>query len=778
MSRILLLLDHRENRRLLAESLAPHFEIVVPASDEALNSNFDVGIVDGVALDRLWPQLEARKQVELPAFLPFLFVASRRDVGMATRHLWKSIDDLIFTPIEKVELLARVRGLSERRRLSLEYGGFLLRTTSNAILLLDRAGRVVQWNPSAEHIFGWSETEVLGKLPPWCLREENGELHRLLEATWRGDDFSGLETRCSRKDGQVIDLLVAATPLRDASGMTTHAVCLVIDITESKRATELQRRRLSELEALDQVTSVLRQARTVDEALPILLNETLAVLGFPAGGIWLFDSAKGHLHAAVASGWFEDLREAPMKPGEGIAGSVFASGRAHISREFVKDERLRPSDKEHIPPGWGGACMPIQALEKVVGVFFIACSLPREIQPDEVKLLEALARMAGITLQRMELHQAALHRARQLEALHEIDRAISGTMGLNIILDTLCRQTAAELRVDAAGVLLLDPTSLTLRFAAGHGFRTQAYRRSQVQMGKGQTGLAVLERRTVHCPDLKSAIPAFTRADLLQQEGFVTYIATPLVTKGEIKGVLEIFQRAPFHPDHEWWGFLEKLAVQGAIGIENAQLFEGLQRSNLELSLAYDATIEGWARALELRERETEGHTRRVTDLMVRLAQAAGMSNAELVHVRRGALLHDIGKLGIPDEILLKPSKLTDEEWSIMRRHPQFAYDMLSPIQYLRPALDIPYCHHEKWDGTGYPRGLKGEQIPLAARLFAVVDVWDALRSDRPYRQVWPEEKVREYIREQAGKHFDPKAVELFLQMTEGKTDEQTQETG
>src|SRR4030095_309227 len=148
----------------------------------------------------------------------------------------------------------------------------------------------------------------------------------------------------------------------------------------------------------------------------------------------------------------------------------------------------------------------------------------------------------------------------------------------------------------------------------------------------------------------------------------------------------------------------------------------------------YDSTIEGWSRALDLRDRETEGHTIRVTEMTLKIARIAGMADAELVHLKRGALLHDIGKMGIPDAILLKPDKLETEEWVIMRRHPVYAYELLLPIEYLQPSLDIPYCHHEKWDGSGYPRGLKGEQIPLAARLFAVIDVWDALRSDRPYR--------------------------------------------
>jgi putative nucleotidyltransferase with HDIG domain len=194
-------------------------------------------------------------------------------------------------------------------------------------------------------------------------------------------------------------------------------------------------------------------------------------------------------------------------------------------------------------------------------------------------------------------------------------------------------------------------------------------------------------------------------------------------------------------------------------------MFNSLQRSNVELMLAYDTTLEGWSKALDLRDKETEGHTQRVTEMTVRLAQVMGFKDNELVHIRRGALLHDIGKMGIPDSILLKAGPLTDEEREIMCHHPAYAYEMLYPISYLRPALDIPYCHHEKWDGTGYPRGLKGDQIPLAARIFAAVDVWDALRSDRPYRAGWPVERVREHIQSLSGTHFDPEVVDVFLEM-------------
>ncbi len=190
-------------------------------------------------------------------------------------------------------------------------------------------------------------------------------------------------------------------------------------------------------------------------------------------------------------------------------------------------------------------------------------------------------------------------------------------------------------------------------------------------------------------------------------------------------------------------------------------------RSNIELSRAYESTLEGWSRALDMRDNETEGHTQRVTELTIHLARIMGLSDADLVHVQRGALLHDIGKLAIPDSIMFKPGALTDDQVATIRRHPDYAYALLSPIAYLHPALDIPYCHHEKWDGTGYPRGLKGKEIPLAARIFAVVDVWDALRSNRPYRPAWPDRKAKDYIREQAGKHFDPQVVKVFLQMLE-----------
>ena len=319
---------------------------------------------------------------------------------------------------------------------------------------------------------------------------------------------------------------------------------------------------------------------------------------------------------------------------------------------------------------------------------------------------------------------------RQLDhfkVLSVIDRAIAANFDLRLSLSEILAHVTIELGIDAADILILNSNSQMLEYGADRGFRTKAVRKTQVRLGETYAGRAALERQLVQIPNLKNEPESLFLTTLLAGEDFVCYYGMPLIAKGQVKGVMEIFHRATHEPDAEWFDFLNALAGQAAIAIENSTLFESLQRSNSELTLAYDATIEGWSRALDLRDRETEGHTQRVVEMTVNLARLFGMNEAELVQVRWGALLHDIGKMGVPDEVLHKPGPLTAEEWEIMKKHPSFAYEMLSPIRYLRLALDIPYCHHEKWDGSGYPHGLKGAQIPLAARIFAVVDVWDAL---------------------------------------------------
>ena len=536
---------------------------------------------------------------------------------------------------------------------------------------------------------------------------------------------------------------------------------------ERARLFEETRRRLDELEAVNRISTALRAAQTLDEMLPRLLNETLAVLSTDAGSIWLYDQASNALHKRIESGWLAPTSQVPIKPGEGISGSVFATGEAYVSREYATDPRTHPVVRKESPVGWGGACVPIRTADEVIGVFFASVQLPRELTPSEVHLLTTIAEIAGNSIHRTRLHDQTQQHLQRLASLHTIDQAISASLDLRVTLDVLLNQVISQLRVDAAAILLLKLPTQMLEYAAGRGFRSNAIARSRLRIGDDFAGRAALERQMINVPDLRSTESAFARAQLLADERFVTYFGVPLVAKGQIKGVLEIFHRTPLHPDRDWLEYLKTFAGQAAIAIDNAEMFENLQRSNAELVLAYDTTLEGWSRALDLRDKETEGHTQRVAETALRFANALEIEGMELGHIRRGALLHDIGKMGISDTILLKPGPLTEEEWGIMRRHPTYAYELLSPIGYLRPSLDIPYCHHEKWDGTGYPRGLKGDEIPLAARIFAVVDVWDALRSDRPYRAALSATEALEYIRAQAGKHFDPRVAEVFLHIIE-----------
>lgn len=375
---------------------------------------------------------------------------------------------------------------------------------------------------------------------------------------------------------------------------------------------------------------------------------------------------------------------------------------------------------------------------------------------------------AGLTLfndvtEQRKAEEQIQRQLRHLASLRAAEMAITASMDLPLTLRVLLDQVIGQLGVDATDILLLNPTTLSLEYAADRGFKTGFARGTHLRMGKGFAWEAVSDRKIIQASRNSNRQPNYLDSPELSSEGFNSYIGTPLIAKGVVKGVLEIYQRSSLNPDSEWMEFLEAIAGQAAIAIDNAGLFEEVQRTNLDLTISYDATIEGWAHALELRDGETEGHSKRVCRMTMSLAASLDVPEEGMVHIRRGALLHDIGKMGIPDSILLKPGPLTPDEWKIMRMHPIYGRDLLFEVEYLRPAVEIPFCHHERWDGTGYPQQLKEEEIPLAARIFTVVDVWDALTSDRPYRPRWNEEDARQYLIEQSGKQFDPRVVEAFL---------------
>ena len=655
-----------------------------------------------------------------------------------------------------------------------------------AITSLDPAGIIISGNAGTENIKGYGRDEIIGRHFSCYFADEDvqsGQPEHELEVAAR-EGRAKVEGWRVRKDGSRFWAEVVITAPRDGDGNLIGFSKVTRDLTERLHAVESLRQAHDQLEnrvrertselaeanraLLDQVTERNRMqealAREREFLVAVLQNINDGVVACDAEGvITLFNRATEELHKLpaapiTADQWSEHYnlyRPDAMTP---MPKEEIALYRA-LQGEVVHDFEL-----VIIPKGGSARTM---------------LSDGQPLFDAQGKKLGAVVVMHEITeRKRAEEHIQALntrleHRLQRLGVLRRIDLAINACLDVRVTLATLVDLITPQLHVDAVDILLLDPYTHRLEYAQGRGFRESEITRTSLRLGEGLAGRAAIERRPV------SGMPGeidwgSSRTAALEREGFVAYYAVPLLAKGQVKGVLEVFHRSPMEPDAEWLDYVNTLGGQAAIAIESASTFNQLQRSNDELVLAYDSTIEGWSRALDLRDKETEWHSHRVSEMTVRLARRMGISGSELTNLYRGALLHDIGKMGIPDTILLKPGPLNSDEWQVMRRHPEYANDLLSPIPYLRPALDIPYCHHEKWDGTGYPRGLRGEQIPRAARLFTVVDIWDALLSDRPYRKGWQEERVIDHLRSLSGTHLDPEALDAFLQMLatdEGRLD-------
>ena len=644
----------------------------------------------------------------------------------------------------------------------------IIEQSSDGILLTDETGKVIKCNPAMERISGLTGADLIGQ-PIWDvipltfhdfdLENEpynnlKAEIIELLHNGKTGLNGQMNEHEFKNLDGSLRLIQHLIFPIRIGNGFM--ACSFIRDVTEQK-----QRER--EREAIVKVSSALRSISSREAMLPVLLVQSCALLEGTGASIELIDPISGDLVIELGYKNLEKFTGIRIpKSEDGISWQVITSGKSYINQDVMKDSRkiLPDFDMQKAV-----VVVPLIAQEKKIGCLWV--NRETEFLDSEVNILAAIADMAANAIQRETLHEQTVQGMERLAALHAIDIMINTSLDLNLTLNVLLQQVTVQLGVDAVDVLLPDSKTGWLVYAAGRGFLIEDNPHTPLNPAAIFAGQAASERHLVHIADLREKILEDGQFYDLAAEKFISYYGFPLISKGEVKGVLEIFHRSLLRPDPDWLDFLEALASQAAIAIDNAQLFTGMQRTNVELAQAYDATIEGWSRALDLRDEETEFHTQRVTGLTLDLARALEIGEDELVQIKRGCLLHDIGKMGIPDRILLKTGPLTDEEWMVMRNHPVYAYELISPIAFLRPALDIPYRHHEKWDGSGYPSGLSGEEIPMAARIFAIIDVWDALLSDRPYRLAWEKERALKHIIEQSGKHFDPSIVNTFLEFIE-----------
>ena len=605
---------------------------------------------------------------------------------------------------ERKKLFTKAQQSEEKYRTMIE-------NSNDLIWTLDKKGNFTYFNKKAEEVSGYKLTEWLGKSFAPLIPQD--DLHRIKEIfieTINGNP-KHYDVDIYRKDGTLFSLSVNTAPIFK-SDKIIETVSFGHDITTRKQSEQEHKTILKT--AFDGFWINDKEGRFLD------VNDSYCqMIGYPR---------KELLTMSITD---VEVIEKPEETIKHIKKIIEQGSDRFETRHKSKDGKI----------------------------------IDLEVSVNYIRERERLYVFLRDITERKQIEEVIQLQLKRLGVLRSIEKAITASLDLRVTLDVLLDQITTNFGVDAAALLLLNQHSQILEYVVSKGFRSSALKYTRLKLGESNAGRAAIERQILTIPNLKKEPGGFISSKLFNQEDFVTYCVVPLIAKGEVKGVLELFYRSRVDCDPEWLEFLETIADQAAIAIDNATLFEKLQSSNVELTLAYDTTIEGWSHAMDMRDKETEGHTQRVTEMTLRIAQEMGIKEEEFVHIRRGALLHDMGKLGVPDNILLKPGPLTDEEWVIMKRHPQLAYEMLYQIEYLRPALDIPYCHHERWDGTGYPQGLKGEEIPLAARIFAVVDVWDALNSDRPYRPAWTKEKVREHICSLSGTHFEPNVAEVFLKM-------------
>jgi len=622
-------------------------------------------------------------------------------------------------------------------------------------MVISGINNIIEWvNPAFCQMVGYTKEECIGHDITSILDSDLNPktLYEKMRSTLNSGKIWHGQLLQKRKDGTHFVQEQLITPVRDNEGKITHFIDVLRDVSERER-------REQELHLVAEISAALRTAENRNQIIQNLLDALIQYFEVEGTSIQIIDYDRELFITEEGRGIWKNLKglERPLK--QGVSYQVFLNQKSFLTKALERD--VPAQDTQFMENCTSLAAAPLITKKRVMGLLWIGSA--RNLGENDLRLLTAAANIAANALQRAELFEQSLQKVDQLDALRIIDQTINSSLDLQFTLNVILEQTKRLLGVDTIAILRYHEREGILKVAADRGFNHE---------GLGITEIPTndeLIKKILNHPEIleENELPAYEKTQLLEYleaNGFIGSHSVPLIINDEIKGVLVVFHRQAYTATQEWKNIFENIAAQTAIAIDHSELLMGLQSANVNLMKAYDETIEGWAHALEIRDQETEGHSRRVTDMTITLARLMGVEENQIEDIKRGALLHDIGKMSIPDSILNKPGPLDTNEWIMMREHPTIAYHLLQSIDYMKNALVIPYCHHEKWDGSGYPQGLVGEQIPLAARIFAVVDVYDALTSDRPYRKAWSVEDTLEYIREQSGKHFDPQIVSVFLE--------------
>ena len=683
------------------------------------------------------------------------------------------------------EALQRAQAEVEIRESKEIYRRFF-QISRDAVFITSEDGSWIDMNQSAIDLFGYPKKEQLLSVSIFDLYQEPKEREAYTRAIKEKGYTKDYPLKLRKKDGSIFDALVSST-LYEVDNKIVGYQGIIRDISQDLKIEEERRQLLNQQAVIDELSVDVGSILELEKLYESIISHILKLFDVNTFIISRYDHENDLIEAKFA---WEDgqpvvsnkLHSFPLeKFGHGNKSRVICSKKTVYIPDLGKyllenrDPALKDKDFDEIfsldedeeSANYSTLLAPLVVDKQVVGALQILKNQLDAYTKEEFSLLTKIANVMAIGLQKAYLFEESERLVEKLTTLNRIEKTILENLSLPSILDSLIDQFVRELDVDAADVLYFHPTLKTLKLIAQTGFRQNVLQNTDLEIGEGYAGTAAQSRKTIHVPDLTQEETNFTRLLEFTAEQFISYFGVPLLAKGKLVGVLEIFHRSPLDPDQQRLELFEMVAGLAAIAIDHQNLQKDLERSHTEIIKGFDAIIEGWAQALELRGIESPGHAQRVVDLTLRLAGELGLSGDSLVELRRGALLHDIGKMGIPDQVLNKGKELTKEERKMIGRHPIDAFDLLGQIDVLQSARDIPLHHHERWNGEGYPQGLKGEEIPFQARIFAIVDVWDALLTDRSYRDVWPRDKAVAHIKEQSGKHFDPRVVKAFLKIIE-----------
>ncbi|MFT3896081.1 MAG: PAS domain S-box protein [Anaerolineales bacterium] len=610
----------------------------------------------------------------------------------------------------------------------------LLFESANDSIFIMKGDRFIDCNSKTLEMFRCRREDILGKSPvnfspdiqPDGIASSEKAVEKIQAVQEGNPQF--FEWKHCRPDNTFFDAEVSLSQLELEDGIYIQAI--VRDITLRKQAEEALRKSEERFSKAFRASPIIITISQISTAKLLEVNDT-------------FEKISGYSRA------------------EAIGKSTFDLGiwKSGVDRDRILSSILNTGEIRNLEIQFrikDGSVLTCLFSADKIELGGEQCILATIEDISERKKAEArILRLNRLYVTISEINQTIVHAHDKDDLFREICRVATDHGQFRMAWIGLFNETGKEVKpVVFAGEELGYLSDITISYDQG-------------TTGSGPTGVAVREGHCVISQDIATDPRMVPWREEALSRGYRSSAAVPIREHGQIIGALTVYAPEPNGFDSENEELLEQIGLDVSFALDSIEAENKRNRAEQNLADAYDTTLEGWAKALELRDKETEGHSRRVTETTLTVARAMGFSEAELVHIRRGSILHDIGKMGIPDDILRKNGPLTEEDKNVVVKHPITAYELLKPIAYLKPALDIPYCHHEKWDGSGYPRALKGEQIPLAARIFAVVDVWDALSSDRPYRSAWSREKVADYLRNESGKHFDPRVVDVFLKMLE-----------